>query len=54
MHEYESSMVWSEGRRGEADVPRAERLVQKAEAACLVSKSLKTPVSVKADVRVKA
>jgi peroxiredoxin-like protein len=37
----------------EADVPRAERLVQKAEAACLVSKSLKTPVSVKADVRVR-
>lgn len=36
----------------EADVPRAERLVQKAEAACLVSKSLKTPVSVKAEVRV--
>jgi peroxiredoxin-like protein len=35
----------------EADIPRAERLVQKAEASCLVSKSLKTPVRVKADVR---
>ena len=36
----------------EADVPRAERLVQKAEAACLVSKSLKTPVRVKGEIRV--
>lgn len=36
----------------EADVARAERLAQKAEASCLVSKSLKTPVRVKADVRV--
>jgi peroxiredoxin-like protein len=35
-----------------ADVARAERLVQKAESSCLVSKSLKTPVRVKADVRV--
>jgi peroxiredoxin-like protein len=35
-----------------ADVARAERLVQKAETSCLVSKSLKTPVRVKADVRV--
>jgi len=35
----------------EADVARAERLVQKAEASCLVSKSLKTPVKVKAEVR---
>ena len=36
----------------EADIPRAERIVQKAEASCLVSKSLKTPVRVNADVRV--
>ncbi len=36
----------------EADVARAERLVQKAETSCLVSKSLKTPVTVKAEVRV--
>ncbi len=36
----------------EADVPRAQRIVQKAEASCLVSKSLKTPVRVTADVRV--
>ena len=36
----------------EADVPRAERLAQKAESSCLVSKSLKTPVRVKAHVRV--
>jgi peroxiredoxin-like protein len=35
----------------EADIARAERLVQKAEASCLVSKSLKTPVRVTADVR---
>ena len=35
----------------EADIARAERLVQKAEASCLVSKSLKTPVRVKAEVR---
>ena len=35
----------------EADIARTERLVQKAEASCLVSKSLKTPVRVKADVR---
>jgi peroxiredoxin-like protein len=35
----------------EADVARAERLVQKAEASCLVSKSLKTPVRVTAEVR---
>jgi organic hydroperoxide reductase OsmC/OhrA len=34
----------------EADVARAERLVQKAEAACLVSKSLKTPVRVKSEI----
>ena len=36
----------------EADIARAERLVQKAEASCLVSKSLKTPVRVKAEIRV--
>ena len=36
----------------EVDIARAERLVQKAEASCLVSKSLKTPVSVKAEIRV--
>jgi len=36
----------------EADIARAERLVQKAEASCLVSKSMKTPVRVKADIRV--
>lgn len=36
----------------EADVARAERLVQKAESSCLVSKSLKTPVSVRAEIRV--
>jgi organic hydroperoxide reductase OsmC/OhrA len=35
----------------EADVGRAERLAQKAEASCLVSKSLKTPVRVMAEVR---
>ena len=35
----------------EADIVRAERLVQKAEASCLVSKSLKTPVRVKAEIR---
>jgi peroxiredoxin-like protein len=35
----------------EADIARAERLVQKAEASCLVSKSLKTPVRVKAEIR---
>jgi peroxiredoxin-like protein len=34
----------------EADVARAERLVQKADAACLVSKSMKTPVRVTADI----
>lgn len=38
----------------EADVARTERLVQKAESSCLVSKSLKTPVTVTADVRVTA
>ena len=37
--------------RSEADIARAERLVQKAEASCLVSKSLKTPVRVKAEIR---
>jgi peroxiredoxin-like protein len=36
----------------EADVARAERLVQKAESSCLVSKSLKTPVKVTAEIRV--
>jgi peroxiredoxin-like protein len=36
----------------DADIARAERLVQKAEASCLVSKSLKTPVRVKAEIRV--
>ena len=36
----------------EADIARAERLAQKAEASCLVSKSLKTPVRVKAEIRV--
>jgi peroxiredoxin-like protein len=36
----------------DADIARAERLVQKAEASCLVSKSMKTPVRVKADIRV--
>jgi len=36
-----------------ADIPRAERLVQKAEASCLVSKSLKTAVRVKADISAK-
>ncbi|HLE68494.1 MAG TPA: OsmC family protein [Vicinamibacteria bacterium] len=36
----------------EADIARAERLAQKAEASCLVSKSLKTPVKVKAEIRV--
>ncbi len=35
----------------EADIARAERVVQKAEASCLVSKSLKTPVRVKAEIR---
>jgi len=40
------------GVESEADIPRAERLVQKAEASCLVSKSLKTPVRVTADVHV--
>ena len=35
----------------EADIARAERLVQKAEASCLVSKSLKTPVRVTAEIR---
>jgi peroxiredoxin-like protein len=34
----------------ETDVARAERIVQKAEAACLVSKSMKTPVRVTADI----
>ncbi len=38
----------------EADIARAERLVQKAEASCLVSKSLKTPVRVKAEIRAAA
>jgi len=36
----------------EADIARAERLAQKAEASCLVSKSMKTPVKVKAEIRV--
>jgi peroxiredoxin-like protein len=36
----------------ETDRSRAERLVAKAESSCLVSRSLKTPVRVKADVRV--
>ena len=36
----------------EADITRAERVAQKAEASCLVSKSMKTPVKVKAEIRV--
>jgi peroxiredoxin-like protein len=34
----------------EADVARAERLVQKAEASCLVSNSMSTPVRVSAEI----
>lgn len=36
----------------ESDRERAQRIVQKAEAACLVTRSMKTPVSVTAEVRV--
>jgi peroxiredoxin-like protein len=36
----------------ESDVARAERLVAKAESACLVSKSMKTPVRVTAQIAV--
>jgi organic hydroperoxide reductase OsmC/OhrA len=36
----------------EADDSRAERLIQKAERSCLVSRSLETPVTVRADARV--
>jgi peroxiredoxin-like protein len=35
----------------EADIARAQRLVQKADTSCLVSRSLKTPVRVKAEIR---
>ncbi|MGH9324799.1 MAG: OsmC family protein [Vicinamibacteria bacterium] len=35
----------------EEDIARAERLVAKAEASCLVSRSMKTPVRVKAEIQ---